>query len=276
MSNTVAPTAPSPDTSALGGLPRAGQALLPGLLAWERLSAGHRIDTWLCWSSERWCPVVVKLAATAPDAADVDVTPELRDEASNLELVGHPGFPRLWHAGWSAATPHLVLEYVEGPNAATLHAEQALTWPDVVLLGTQLAGSLRYLHRRGLVHLDVKPANVAVREGRAVLLDLGSLTPVGRAYPRGDAPCTPGYAAPEVVDLRPVTPAADVHGLGAALVELCEGLGAPPGVGALLRRMTDRDPSRRPATTEVLVSLAEALPAGSPAAWPVWASPRPS
>ena len=73
--------------------------------------------------------------------------------------------------------PHLVLEYVEGPSLATLHDESALTVPDVVMVGLQLASSLRHLHRRRLVHLDVKPGNVVVRHGRAVLIDLGSAHP---------------------------------------------------------------------------------------------------
>ena len=141
-------------------------------------------------------------------------------EAHAHSLVGHPGFQRLWKAALEEQVPHLVLEYVEGPSLATLHDQHVLTSADVLLLGLQLASSLRYLHRRGLVHLDVKPSNVVVREGRAVLLDLGIVTPTGRIYPDGDAPGTPAYMAPELVDRGVVSSGADVFALGTTLREL--------------------------------------------------------
>ena len=117
-------------------------------------------------------------------------------EAHAHSPVGHPGFQRLWKAKMEDPVPHLVLEYVEGPSLATLLDQRLLTVPDVLLLGLQLASSLRYLHRRGLAHLDVKPSNIVVRDGRAVLLDLGIVTPVDRLYPGGDAPGTPAYMPP--------------------------------------------------------------------------------
>ena len=98
--------------------------------------------------------------------------------------------------------PHLVLSYVEGPSLETLREESVLTVPDVVLLGVQLASSLRHLHRHRLVHLDVKPGNVVVRNGRAVLLDLGATTPAGRVYGRHDAPGTTSYMPPELLGHR--------------------------------------------------------------------------
>ena len=190
---------------------------------------------------------------------DADVWEDLLLEARAHDAVRHPGFQRLWSAELDASVPHLVLEYVEGPSLATLHAEAALTVPDVLLLGLQLASALRYLHRHRLVHLDVKPGNAVVRNGRAVLLDLGSVTPAGRVFGRLDAPGTTAYMAPEVLDEGVVTTAADVFALGTTVRELLEEAPAVPRLDDLLGRMTDPRREARPDANEVLAVLHEQL-----------------
>jgi serine/threonine protein kinase len=248
-----------------------GTALLPGLLAWELLGGGNHCETWLAWSVDLWAPVSVKLPR--PDEVqDADVWQDLMVEAHAHSLVAHPGFQRLWKAGLQEQVPHLVLDYVEGPSLATLLDQRVLTSGDVMLLGLQLASSLRYLHRRGLVHLDVKPSNVVVREGRAVLLDLGIVTPVGRIYPDDDAPGTPAYMSPELVDRGEVSSAADVFALGATLRELLADQTPAPGMRDLLDRMTSNDPGRRPDDGAVLHGISAELGDDSPALWPAWAT----
>lgn len=251
--------------------PEKGSPLLPGLLAWELLGAGASCETWLCWSTALWCPVAVKLPALA-EVRDADVTADLRAEAVNHELVRHPGFQRLWSSDCVGPVPHLVLEYVEGPTAATLHDQGALTAADVVLLGLQLLSSLRHLHRLGLVHLDVKATNVVVREGRAVLLDLGLLTPAGRVFAGDEAPGTPGHVAPELVATGAVGCAADVYSLGVTLRGLLARLRVDAAVGSVVDRMTAADPAERPDADAALRALHAALPAGSPGLWPSWAT----
>jgi serine/threonine protein kinase len=218
-----------------------------------------------------WTPVSVKLPRPA-EVQDADVWQDLMVEAHAHAQVDHPGFQRLWKAGLEEEVPHLVLEYVEGPSLATLLDQRVLTSPDVMLLGLQLASSQRYLHRRGLVHLDVKPSNVVVREGRAVLLDLGILTPAGRLYPEGDAPGTPAYMSPELVDRGEVSAGADVFALGTTLRELLAGQVPTPGMQHLLTRMTSADPSHRPDDDAVLHGIQAELDGDSPGLWPAWAT----
>jgi serine/threonine protein kinase len=249
-----------------------GHPLLPGLLAWELLGGGSHCESWLAWSEDLWSPVVVKLPRPA-EVHDADVWEDLVLEARAHARIRHPGFQRLWLAELEADVPHLVLEYVEGPSLATLHDQAALTVPDVVLLALQMASSLRHLHRHHLVHLDVKPGNAVVRNGRAVLLDLGSVTPAGRVFGGLDAPGTTAYMAPELLDEGVVTTAADVFALGSTLGELLEAAPALPGVDALVARMTDPRPEARPEVDEVLVVLHAELASAGSSPWPDWADP---
>jgi eukaryotic-like serine/threonine-protein kinase len=249
-----------------------GEPLLPGLLAWELLGGGSHGESWLAWSEDLWSPVVVKLPR--PDeVSDAGVWEDLLLEVRAHEGVRHPGFQRLWRADLEAEVPHLVLEYVEGPSLDTLREDGVLTVPDVVLLGLQLAASLRHLHRRRLVHLDVKPGNVVVRQGRAVLLDLGALTPAGRVYGRHDAPGTTTYMSPELLDDGVVSPAGDVFALGVTLRELLEKAPKLPVVDDLLDRMTSPQAVVRPTDDEVLAVLHGELTAVGSSLWPAWADP---
>jgi serine/threonine protein kinase len=277
-----------------------GEPLLPGLLAWDRLGAGEHCETWLAWSTDLWSPVAVKLPRPG-ETDSADTRQDLVLEAWARSQVDHPGFQRLWRSGVQERVPHLVLEYVEGPSLTSLLADRRLTPADVVLIGLQIASSLRYLHGRGLVHLDVKPSNVVVREGRAVLIDLGITTPAGQRFEEDDAPGTVPFMAPELFDGGVVTGAVDVFALGATLYEALAGVPAFPDpeddapglVGAdrpdprplvdtapmvggeladLVERMLARRPADRPDDDAVLSGLAAALPEGDPGLWPSWAT----
>jgi serine/threonine protein kinase len=247
----------------------AGDRLLPGLLAWELLGGGNHCESWLAWSEDLWSPVVVKLPR--PDeVSDAGVWEDLLLETRAHQGVGHPGFQRLWRAELEAEVPHLVLEYVEGPTLDSLHEQSVLTVPDVLLLGLQLAASLRHLHRHRLVHLDVKPGNAVVRQGRVVLLDLGALTPAGRVYVH-DAPGTTTYMPPELLEDGVVTPGCDVFALGVTLRELLEAAPTLPVVDELLDQMTGSDAAARPGDDEVLQVLHGELAESGSSLWPSWA-----
>lgn len=250
----------------------AGEQLLAGLRAWQLLGGGAHCESWLAWSEDLWSPVVVKLPRP-DDVLDAGVAEDLVLELRAHALVCHPGFQRVWAADVEGPVPHLVLEYVEGPSLATLHEQRALTVPDVVLVGLQLASSLRYLHGRRLVHLDVKPDNVVVRNGRAVLVDLGSLTPDGRVYGEDGAPGTTPYMSPELLDEGRVSPAADVYALGCTLRELLAAAPSVPAVDDLVDQMAGADAASRPTLDHVLAVLHDELVSVGSRLWPEWVAP---
>ncbi len=87
------------------------------------------------------------------------------------------------------------------------------------MLGIQLCSVLGYLHRRGWVHIDVKPSNVVEVGGRAVLLDLSLACRIGEHSSAG----TFDYLSPEQANGGEMTPKADTWGLGITLYEALSG-----------------------------------------------------
>jgi serine/threonine protein kinase len=267
-----------------------GDELPGGALAWERLGVGHRCETWLAWSVPFWCPVVVKLLRPH-QVGDPRALRSLGREVAALADNPHPALPALLADGRADAVPHLVFDYLEGP---ALDEELGRCGPmdpaSAAGLGAEVLAALEMVHRRGLAHLDVKPANVIFRDGGPVLVDFGSARSLGTpAYPavRPGAPGgTAGYAAPEAEAGEPVTAAMDLYGLGATLAEVLAGIPAfdpdgGPGRRAALPPSPTADlaaalltprPEDRPDTAETVRILAEIVAAADRPARPGWAA----
>jgi serine/threonine protein kinase len=181
-------------------------------------------------------------------------------EAAALVQVDHPNVVQLRDLDASGGSPFLVQEYIDGTDLNALVARggpvalaRAAGWI------VAAAAGLAHLHQRGLIHADVKPANLAVnREGVVKVLDLGSSGCVGQSGEAG----TPGYLSPEQAQGLPLDGRTDVYGLGATLAFLLtgrpglEGAGHLPGrILLLLERMLERDPGRRPSLAVVTTML---------------------
>ena len=204
------------------GVVPVGDQVLPGYRVESLLARGGRVDTYDVTSLERDCRAVVKVVR--PDrVGDQRVREGVLTEGALLTALAHPHLVRGYEVV-TAPRPAVVLETLPGATLSALVDDRRLGVADAALLGRQLASVLGYLHRQGWVHLDVKPDNVVVQEGRAVLIDLGLATRPGRIE-RGMG--TDGYAAPEQDAGGTVSPATDVWGLAATLVECVTG--AAPG-----------------------------------------------
>ncbi len=177
-------------------------------------------------------PVVVKVLA--PELAHhADLRARFEREALALQkLPPHPHVVRV-HAVALGAQPHLVMEYVDGPALSRAIAERGRLAPaDAARIAKEVALALGALHARGVLHRDVKPANVLLDPGgRARLVDLGLAKDVfssGLTEP-GQLLGTVHYMAPEQWNEQPLDPRCDVFALGATLYHAL--VGRPPFPG---------------------------------------------
>ncbi|EST21616.1 hypothetical protein M878_36690 [Streptomyces roseochromogenus subsp. oscitans DS 12.976] len=178
------------------------------------------LDVYDAWSAERACRCVIKVVR--PDRrGEGQLGERLLREGRLLQEFSHPHLVR----GYETVTspePLVILETLTGETLShlvhRLRRRPAAT--DVALLGVQLCSAVHYLHGRGLLHLDLKPANVVVERGHAKVLDLSVARPPGPA-PAGLGTCC--YLAPEQARGDPLTAAADVWGIGVTLYEVACG-----------------------------------------------------
>ena len=161
-----------------------------------------------------------------------------RQEAQVLARLEHPHLPRVVDLGEHDGCPYLAMELIEGQDLRRrVEREGVPPWTWSVRLLAQVARALEHCHQRGVVHRDVKPANVVVEagSGRPVLVDFGLLQRDPRRFGElsmdqlsalsvsGELKGTPHYMPPEQARGEPVGPAADVYALGATLCFLLTG-----------------------------------------------------
>lgn len=196
-----------------------GTLVAPGCEAIAHLARSNGYDVYDAWSLERGCRVAVKVVR--PDRrGEAAVGRRLLAEGRLLMRLRHPHLVACYevHAAPRAA---IVLETIGGETLAhMLDRRGRLPARELGQLGVQLCSAVGFLHRGGLLHLDLKPANVIAEAGRAKLIDLSHARRPGRV-PRGFG--TWCYQAPEQARGGRVAAAADVWGVGGLLYEAATG-----------------------------------------------------
>lgn len=199
--------------------------------------------------------IAVKVLA-AEFAADADLRSRLRREARAVARLAHPHITNVYDYGEAAdGTPFVVMELVEGESLADRLRRGRLPWGAVAEIGAQIAEALAAAHARGLVHQDVKPANVMLSPTGVKVVDFGIAAIAGER--RGPMIVgTPDYMAPEQRSGAPATPATDVYALGLLLSRaLADGQRVPPPLAELIADCTRENPARRPGAESIVGRL---------------------
>ncbi|HYN06741.1 MAG TPA: serine/threonine-protein kinase [Vicinamibacterales bacterium] len=170
-------------------------------------------------------------------ASDPDSVRRLLHEAQAASALNHPNIVTIHTVEQQGDIAFIVMEHVDGDSLDKLIPPEGLTIDRAVDYSRDIADALAAAHAQGIVHRDVKPANVIVtRAGRAKVLDFG----IARKAPLPDAQTqmltldstlnadgrlvgTPGYLAPEQMTGGPGDPRSDLFGLGALMYHLLAG-----------------------------------------------------
>jgi len=266
----------------------------------EVLGSGGMSVVWRAYDEVLARQVAVKLLAAA-FAADEASRDRLRAEAQAAACLSHPNVTNVYDYGECRGpdgmpTPYVVMELLEGVSLADRLERGALPWRTAVRVCAEVAAALGTAHARGLVHRDVKPANVMLTLTGVKVVDFGIAAVSGeRADLVADGTLlgTPAYLAPERLLGAAVQPATDVYALGVMLYRALSGelpwqadtvtemikahcradpaplpeiAGLPPEVVELCMRCLAKVPAERPTSTDLAHVLADA--AGVPVVLP--------
>ncbi|MGY1643418.1 serine/threonine-protein kinase [Geodermatophilus sp. SYSU D00703] len=269
----------------------------------EVLGRGGMGVVWLATDLKLERPVAVKEVTFALHLTEEErrvLRARTLREARTAARLDHPCVTAVYDVVEEDGRPWLVMEHVESCSLQQIVDQQGpLPWPAVARIGLDVLSALEAAHRAGIVHRDVKPANVLVApDGHACLTDFGIATATGDSAitTTGAIIGSPSYMAPERANGEQPRPPVDLWSLGATLYTAVEGRpafakGEPmatllavvteepaPMVRAgplepLLRGLLTKDPARRATAEQARRDLEAALAQAEPAAW---SPPRPA
>src|SRR5437870_5474750 len=164
---------------------------------------------------------LVAVKVIRPEVHTVAATERFLVEAKLLANLPHPNIVPIYDADEADGLPYYTMKYLRGEAVAARLQRGPLRPDDVRKLGRDLLEALEFAHTHGVVHSDVKPANVFWDGKRAVLVDFGIATLVqeGSSPAPGVRPGTRGYMAPELLAGAEATAASDLYGAGLVIYE---------------------------------------------------------
>jgi len=196
-----------------------------------------------------------------------------RREIQVLTRLTHPHILPLYDFGEADGALYYVMPYIEGESlGARLRRERQLPLDEAIAITCQVASALDYAHRQGVVHRDIKPDNILLEDGQAIVADFGiahAITAAGdeKLTQTGVTIGTPTYMSPEqAMGERNLDGRSDIYSLGCVLYETLAG--EPPFTGPtaqsiLARHTLERVPSitivRETVPREVEDALAQAM-----------------
>jgi serine/threonine-protein kinase len=209
----------------------------------RHLGEGGMASVYLCADLKHKRNVALKLLK--PELAAVLGAERFVQEITTTASLQHPHILPLFDSGSADGFLYYVMPYVEGETLrAKLDRETQLSVDEAVRIAREVLDALDYAHQRGIVHRDVKPENILLHGGHAMVADFGialalSAAAGGRMTETGLSLGTPHYMSPEqATGEKEITARSDVYSLGSVLYEMLTG--EPPHTGGSAQQIIMR------------------------------------
>jgi tRNA A-37 threonylcarbamoyl transferase component Bud32/tetratricopeptide (TPR) repeat protein len=211
-------------------LDRLRAALTPGIAVEREIARGGMGIVFLGRDTLLDRPVAIKVLK--PELATATSSERFLREARHAARLRHPNVVRVHHAGEADGLLYFTMDYVTGETLAARLDRGRLPAREVVRLGLDLLAALGAAHRQKLIHRDVKPSNIFLDRGRALLGDFGVAYALDTSSTELTRPGQPvgtlAYISPEQLRDQPVTERTDVYAVGLVLYEAATGRRWPP------------------------------------------------
>jgi eukaryotic-like serine/threonine-protein kinase len=247
------------------------QAIEPGSMLGpyrieERIGTGGMGDVYRAMDLRLQRAIAIK-TLPAVYARDSEWLARFQSEARVLASLNHPRIAAIYGLEESGGLA-LAMELVEGPTLAGRIACGALPLADALAIARQIAEALEYAHEKGVIHCDLKPANIKISmEGTVKVLDFGLARAAGEsvatrsAAREGEIFGTPAYMAPEQASGMPLDRRTDIWSFGVVLFEMLSGrrMFAQSTSAAVVVAVVREEPHWRDLPAETPVAIHELL-----------------
>lgn len=255
----------------------------------EALAHGGTASVWRAHDERMGRDIAMKILRD--EGVDATLRERAGREARVLAGLDHPNIVRVYDGGDDDGVTYIVMALLQGETLrAIIDRRGAVPLDEAAELVADVADGLGAAHARGVIHRDVKPANIICHDQVPTLVDFGIARSMdATTLTRGLVLGTASYLSPEQAQGAPLTPAVDVYALGCVLYELLTGqppfrgdnpvtvalqhvqddpasladrADIPPAMNELVLRCLAKDPARRPADgTELAIALRAAADA---------------